>query len=75
MRYNRLIDVFLGITTYSLQNHLRTTVKQIGQLEIDEIYVGIDKLGRQYVIPVQAKGGRDQIAVVQAKQDILCCAE
>ncbi len=26
VRYNRLIDTFLGITCYSLQNHLRTTV-------------------------------------------------
>ncbi|HAC65639.1 MAG TPA: endonuclease, partial [Cyanothece sp. UBA12306] len=25
VRYNRLIDIFLGLTTYSLQNHLRTT--------------------------------------------------
>jgi len=24
VRYNRLIDLFLGITAYSLQNHLRT---------------------------------------------------
>ena len=24
VRYNRLVDVFLGIATYSLQNHLRT---------------------------------------------------
>ena len=30
VRYNRLIDTFLGLTTYSLQNHLRTTVKRIG---------------------------------------------
>lgn len=75
VRYNRLIDVFLGITTYSLQNHLRTTVKGIGQIEIDEVYIGIDRAGRQYVIPVQAKGGSDQLAVVQTKQDIACCAE
>ena len=27
VRYNRLIDTFLGLTTYSLQNHPRTTVK------------------------------------------------
>ena len=33
IRYNRLIDVFLGITAYSLQNHLRTTVTDIGQLD------------------------------------------
>jgi len=74
VRYNRLIDVFLGITTYSLQNHLRTTVKEIGQIEIDEIYVGVDKYGRQFVIPVQAKGGNDKHGVVQTQQDIACCA-
>ena len=28
VRYNRLIDIFLGISCYSLQNHLRTTVKE-----------------------------------------------
>ncbi len=75
VRYNRLIDIFLGIVTHSLQNHLRTTVRGIGQIEIDEIYVGIDRHGRQYVIPVQAKGGTDQLSVVQTKQDIACCGE
>ena len=70
VRYNRLIDTFLGLTTYSLQNHLRTTVSGIGQIEIDELYVGIDKRGCHYVIPVQAKGGKDQIGIVQTTQDI-----
>jgi len=70
VRYNRLIDTFLSLTTYSLQNHLRTTVKGIGQIEIDELYVGIDNRGCHYVIPVQAKGGKDQIGIVQTSQDI-----
>lgn len=70
LRYNRLIDTFLGLTTYSLQNHLRTTVKGIGQIEIDELYVGLDKRGCHYMIPVQAKGGKDQIGIVQTTQDI-----
>lgn len=70
VRYNRLIDTFLGLTTYSLQNHLRTTVQGIGQIEIDELYVGLDKRGCHYVIPVQAKGGKDQIGIVQTTQDI-----
>ena len=70
VRYNRLIDTFLSLTTYSLQNHLRTTVKGIGQIEIDELYVGLDKRGCHYVIPVQAKGGKDQIGIVQTSQDI-----
>ncbi|KEO91647.1 endonuclease [Erythrobacter longus] len=70
VRYNRLIDTFLGLTTYSLQNHLRTTVIGVGQIEIDELYVGMDKHGCHFVIPVQAKGGNDQIGVVQTSQDI-----
>ena len=69
VRYNRLIDIFLGLTTYSLQNHLRTTVGGV-QIESDELYVGLDKHGCHYVIPVQAKGGTDQIGVVQATQDV-----
>ena len=70
VRYNRLIDTFLSLTTYSLQNHLRTTVKGVGQIEIDELYIGLDQRGRHYVIPVQAKGGKDQIGLVQTAQDI-----
>ena len=73
VRYNRLIDVFLGIASYSLQSHLRTSVVGIGQIEIDEVYVGVDRSGRQFVVPVQAKGGNDKIGVIQAKQDIACC--
>lgn len=75
VRYNRLIDTFLGITAYSLQNHLRTTVQSIGQVEIDEVYVGVDTHGRQFVIPVQAKGGNDQIGITQIEQDLAVCAE
>ena len=45
-------------------------MKGIGQIEIDELYVGLDKRGCHYVIPVQAKGGNDQIGIVQTTQDI-----
>jgi len=75
VRYNRLVDIFLGITAFSLQNHLRTTVVEIGQIEIDEIYVGLDRQGRQFVVPVQAKTGSDKHGVVQSQQDISCCAQ
>lgn len=71
LRYNRLIDIFLGMATYSLQNHLRTTVEEVGQIEIDEVYVGVDEQGRHFIIPVQAKGGRDKLHVVQTEQDML----
>ncbi len=74
IRYNRLIDIFLGVTAYSLQNHLRTSVIGVGQIEIDELYVGLNHNGSQFIIPVQAKSGSDQISIVQAKQDIAYCA-
>jgi len=73
VRYNRLIDIFLGITAYSLQNHLRTTVPDVGQVETDEIYVGVRKTGEQFIVPVQAKGGNDKIGIVQMEQDYLLC--
>lgn len=74
LRYNRVIDIFSGMACYSLQNHLRTAVPDIGQVETDEIYVGIDKRGAQYVFPVQAKGRTDQIGIVQIEQDFVMCA-
>lgn len=75
VRYNRLVDIFLGLTTFSLQNHLRTTVEDIGQIEIDELYIGLDKRGCHYVIPMQAKGGDDQIGIVQTTQDVRFAAQ
>ncbi len=73
LRYNRLIDIFLGLATYSLQNHWRTSVPGLGQVEVDELYVGIDGNGSQYIIPVQAKGEREQPSALQAENDIKCC--
>jgi len=75
VRYNRLIDIFLSITAYSLQNHLRTSVKGYGQIEVDELYAGLDRTGRQFIVPVQAKGGKDRLSVVQTRQDMLMCDE
>lgn len=44
-------------------------------METDELYVGLDRRGVQYAIPVQAKGARDQIGQVQIEQDIALCRE
>lgn len=74
VRYNRLIDIFTGITCYSLQSHLRTSIPGIGQVETDEIYVGIDQRGSHYVFPVQAKGGRDSLGIIQIEQDFALCS-
>ncbi len=74
VRYNRLVDIFTGVACYSLQNHLRTTVPNMGQVETDEIYIGVDKKGAHYVFPVQAKGGTDKLSIVQIEQDLAVCA-
>ncbi|MBM4142247.1 MAG: endonuclease [Lentisphaerae bacterium] len=75
LRYNRLLDIFTGVACYSLQNHLRTTAKQFGQVETDELYVGIDRRGVHYCIPLQAKSAKDRLNVVQIEQDMAMCAE
>jgi hypothetical protein len=74
IRYNRLIDILTGVTCYSLQNHLRTTVPEMGQVETDEVYVGVDRRGAHYVFPVQAKAPHDRIGIVQVEQDFGVCA-
>lgn len=63
--YNRLIDTFLGITAYHLQGHLRAYITDYGQIEIDDLYLGVDKNGEQYIIPVEAKTVNEPLGVVQ----------
>ena len=45
----------------------------MGQIETDEVYVAVRSTGQQYVIPVQAKGGKDKIGAVQVEQDLALC--
>lgn len=73
LRYNRLIDIFTGVTCYSLQSHLRTTLPNGTQVETDEIYVGLDRRGAHYVFPVQAKGRHETLGTVQIEQDFALC--
>lgn len=74
-RYNRLIDIFTGLACYSIQNHLRTTVSDIGQVEVDEIYVGLNNRGTHFVLPCQAKSPGDSFGIAQVMQDIALCNE
>ncbi len=45
----------------------------MGQIETDELYVGLDKKGIHYILPIQAKGGTDQLGIVQIEQDYAMC--
>jgi hypothetical protein len=73
LRYNRLVDTFTGVTCYSLQSHLRTYVKGLGQVEADEIYVGLDRRGAHYVFPIEAKGVHETLGAIQVEQGIAVC--
>lgn len=73
IRYNRLIDMFVKCVAYSLQNHLRTNIKGIGQIEIDELYVGSNRQGEHFIIPVQVKRKKDRLGVSQLLQDLEFC--
>lgn len=73
IRYNRLVDIFCKCVAHSLQNHLRTKVTGIGQIEIDELYVGANRQGEHFIIPVQAKKKRDRLGVSQLMQDLEYC--
>lgn len=73
VRYNRLVDIFTGLTCYSIQNHLRTSIKNVGQIEIDEMYIGVNKKGTHFVIPCQAKSPGDRFGIVQVMQDVAFC--
>lgn len=73
VRYNRLIDIFLRVAAYSLQSHLRTAIPDVGQIETDELYVAVRNTGQQFIVPVQAKVGKDQLGIVQVEQDLALC--
>jgi len=67
LRYNRLIDIFTGVTCFHLQSHIRTTIAGEGQIEIDDLYVGIDEDGVEYILPTEAKSpdARDKLGWFQ----------
>jgi len=67
IRYNRLVDIFTEITCFHLQSHIRTTIEGEGQIEVDDLYVGIDTDGTEYILPLEAKSSddRDKLGWIQ----------
>ena len=66
VRYNRLLDVFTGLACFHLQSHVRTQIKGHGQVEVDDLYVGVDKDGQGFVLPVEAKDAGESLGVDKA---------
>jgi len=53
--YNRLVDIFTGLTCFHIQSHYRSFLKRVGEVELDALFVGVDKTGTLHVVPVEAK--------------------
>lgn len=79
VQYNRLLDVFTGLSCYPLQSHLRTSITitdtidctpSSSQVETDDLYIGLDEHGAHHILPIQAKGGSDALSVIQIWQDL-----
>lgn len=66
VRYNRILDVFSGLACFHLQSHIRTQIPDHGQVEIDELYVGVDKDGQGFVLPVEAKEEGERLGLDKA---------
>jgi len=68
--YNRLIDIFCELTCFHIQNHYRSFVNGIGEVELDAVYVGVNKSGNLFVIPIEAKSraDNDRIGRIQISQ-------
>ena len=68
--YNRLVDIFAGLTCFHIQNHYRSFVTDMGEVEIDALYIGVDKSGSLFVIPIEAKsqGESEMIGRIQILQ-------
>jgi len=49
-------------------------VPGIGQVETDEMYIGLDRRGVHFVLPVQAKGKGEKLGIIQIEQDLAMCA-
>ena len=59
-----------------MQNHLRTKIgppQDRQQIEVDELYVGVDKSGNRYIVPVEAKGGTDTLSPLQLRNLFRVC--
>jgi hypothetical protein len=76
--YNRLVDIFTGLTCFHIQSHYRAFVSEVGQVEVDALYVGVDSEGRLFVLPVEAKSEAqsDRFGRIQLLQmSLLACQD
>lgn len=72
INYSKLIDHFTGLTVYRLRNHVRKSVMDVGQAEVDEVDVGVAISDDEVpiVFPIEAKAVDDAINRVQISTQV-----
>jgi hypothetical protein len=61
MRYLDLVSNFMGMKTYHLQGHLRTSGSYGQQVEADDVWVAEDRDKSRTTLPIEAKGPRERL--------------
>lgn len=73
--YCKLLDHFTGLTVYRLRSHVRKSVPNVGQAELDEIDVGVALRDDDVpvVFPIEAKAADEVINRVQVATAVAYC--
>lgn len=73
--YCKLFDHFTGLTMYRLRNHVRKSVRGVGQAELDAVDVGIASSDEEtpIIFPVEAKALADALNRVQVCNMVEYC--
>jgi hypothetical protein len=73
--YCKLLDHFTGLTVYRLRSHVRKSVPNVGQAELDEIDVGVAMRDDDtpVVFPIEAKAADEVINRVQIATAVAYC--
>jgi hypothetical protein len=73
--YCKLLDHFTGLTVYRLRSHVRKSVPNVGQAELDEIDVGVAMRDDDIpvVFPIEAKAADEVINRVQIATAVAYC--
>lgn len=73
--YCKLLDHFTGLTVYRLRSHVRKSVPNVGQAEMDEIDVGVALRDDDVpvVFPIEAKAADEVVNRVQIATAVSYC--
>jgi hypothetical protein len=72
VNYCDLLSLFTGLKIYRLKSHARKSVSKIGQVEVDEIDVGVtySSLNLPIIFPIEAKAAPDPLNWAQIANQV-----